>query len=278
MGKQIKLYITVVVAVGIASGIKSLFDIPDLWMAVSAIAVIGVIALMQVESRLDKIEEKVLHKDYSGVMAKLEGERHVPRHQQPKSLAEGGAIASWITPDHETLFHDFRWFGAVLNKHLTEPWAIEELPTTDAGGYDGPDVGRMYDVWYGSWKVGRMQVTLGTGLRMSKGKSPDKRSAFLELDVSYLRFIPYQHARGLLYELALMVGDYHRDKDETCRAKAQALAANALAGYLWEAVRSPDLNPALDFIVEGSYDLLRDQNDHWEKHGYDPIVHGGDRG
>lgn len=277
MGKQLKIYVAIAAAWGIAYVAKEAFGISEVWITIAVVAVIGIVILNQIESRLQTLEERVVHKDYSGIIAQLEGERHVPRHQQPKSLAAGGAIASWIRPEHQTLFEDFRWFGALLNRHLPDPWAIEELPRTDARGYDSPDIGRMYRVFYNACEVGRFQVTLGAGMLLSQDKSPDKRSACLELELNYLRFIRYSDARGLLYELALMVGDFDRDNGDACRAKAQALAAEALGGYLWEAVRNPDLDPMFDFRVEGSYYLLRDQNEHWIKHGHNPMANGGDR-
>lgn len=274
---RLKIYFGIAAAAGIASVAKTFFGISDVWMTIGVIAVIGIIALMHVESRLDKLEARVIHTDYSGILALLEGPRHTPKHQQPASLAAGGAISSWIRPEHEVLFHDFRWFAALLNKHLADPWAIEELPSTDARGYDAPEVGRTFAVWYNACKVGTFQVTLGAGMLISRQKSASERTARLELTLSYLRFIPYVYARGLLYELTIMVGSFDRACDDECRSKAQLAAADALAGHLWEAVRNPDLDPHFDFVVEGSYDLLRDQNDHWVKHGYDPMADGGDR-
>lgn len=274
---RFKFYLGIGAAVAAASIVKSFFGISDLWMTIGVIAAIGAIALMHIESRLDRVEARVVHADYSGVLALLEGPRHVPQHRQPESLAGGGAISSWIRPEHEVLFHDFRWFAALLNKHLADPWAIEELPSTDARGYDAPDIGRTYAVWYNACEVGSFQVTLGAGMLLSRQKSTGERSARVELNLHYLRFIPYVHARGLLYELALMVGTFDRARDDECRSKAQIRAADALSGHLWEAVRRSDQAPHFEFVVEGSYDLLRDQNDHWVKHGYDPMADGGDR-
>ncbi|UXT53269.1 hypothetical protein FY136_28830 (plasmid) [Agrobacterium tumefaciens] len=278
MIKQLKIYVVIAAAWGIAYAAKEFFQISDLWMAIGVIVIIALVANYAIENRLQELEARVVHKDYSGIITQLEGERHVPRHRQPESLAAGGAIANWIRPEHQRLFDDFRWFGALLNRHLPDPWAIEELPKTDARGYDAPDIGRMYEVWYNACKVGRFQVTLGAGMLLSSDKSQDERSACLELDLNYLRFIPYQDARGLLYEMAFLVGSFDKTNPDASRSKAQALATDALAGHLWEAVRSPELDPLFDFRVEGSYDLVRQQTDHWEKNGIDPMVRwGGDR-
>jgi hypothetical protein len=277
MVQKFGLYVAIAAAWGIAYIAKETFGVSDMWITIAIVAVIGIVILSQIERRLQTVEARVVHKDFSGIIKQLEGERHVPRHRQPESLAAGGAIASWIRPEHETLFDDFKWFGALLNNHLPDPWAIEELPKTDARGYEGPEIGRMYEVWYNACKVGRFQVTVGSGVLLRRDKSADKRGARLELELNYLRFIPYQDARGLLYELALMVGDFDMDNADASRAKAHALAADALGGHLWETVRNPDFDPIFDFKVDGSYALLRDQNERWKASGFDPMTNGGDR-
>lgn len=276
MIKRFGIYIAIAAAWGLAYAAKEAFGVSDLWMAIGVIVVIGIVIIFQMDTRLQAVEDRVVHTDYSGIIALLEGERHKPQHQQPASLAAGGAI--WIQPEHETLFRDFRWFGAILNRHLADPWAIEELNDTNARGYDSPDVGRKYKVWYNACEVGSFQVTVGADALLRIDKSMDIRAAVLELQLNYLRFIPYAHARGLLYEMALMVGTFDQDEGDASRARAQIMATDALGGYLWEVVRSPELDPYFDFRVEGSYDLLRDQTEHWEKHGVDPMAEwGGDR-
>lgn len=277
MIKKIGTLAAVAVGWGLAYAAKDYFGISNLWWGIGLVAAVGAVSIFSIENRLEKVEARVVHKDYSGVIAQLEGERHVPRHQQPESLVAGGAIKSWIRPEHEVLFDDFRWFGALLNRHLADPWAVEELPKTDARGYEGPEIGRMYELWYNACKVGRLQVTLGSGMLLRRDKSEDKRAACLELDLNYLRWIPYRDARGLLYELVMMVGSFDMDNAEASRAKARTIAAEALSGHLWEAMRNPDIDPMFDFQVEGSYDLLRDQVDHWKSHGFDPMANGGDR-
>lgn len=277
MIKRFGIYIKIAAAWAVAYGSKEFFGISEIWTTLAVIVVMVLVIGFSVENRLLELEARVVHKDYTGIIAQLEGERHVPRHEQPESLAAGGAIASWIRPEHETLFRDFRWFGAMLNRSLPDPWAIEEKPKTDARGFEGPDIGRMYRVWYNACEVGRLQVTVGSGMILRRDKSEDTRTACLELDLNYLRFIPYRDARSFLYELALLIGSFDQEDGEASRSKAQALAADALGGHLWEAVRNPEFDPMFDFSVEGTYDLVRDQSDHWSKIDFDPMANGGDR-
>ncbi|NKK58784.1 hypothetical protein GFM44_23075 [Rhizobium leguminosarum bv. viciae] len=275
MIKRVGIWVAIAAIWGAAWWAKQTFGIPDYVMWIGIIAVIGALSSYNVESRLSVLEEGVVRKDFSGIIAQLEGERHKPQHKQPASLAAGGAITSWIRPQHETLFEDFRWFAALMNRHVADEWAIEELPTTDARGYEGPDIGRMYEVWYNACKVGRMQVTLGSGSLLSDDK---ERSARVELKMNYLRFIDYRDAHSLLYEIGLLTGTFDRANADTFRAKAASAATDALTGYLWEAVRQPDIDPWFDFTAEGSYDILYDQVEHWRKNGIDPMTKwGGDR-
>ncbi|MBX5192434.1 hypothetical protein HJB86_26670 [Rhizobium sp. NZLR3b] len=278
MIKRIGIYVAIAAAWGLVYAAKEHFGIPDVWMWIGLIAMIGALTSFNFESRLQEVEARVVRKDYAGIIEQLEGQRHKPQQKQPNSLAAGGAIVSWIRPEHEVLFEDFRWFAAVLNQHLPDPWAIEELPRTDARGYEGPEIGRMYEVWYNACKVGRMQVTVGSGLLLRQDKSEDERAARVELTLNYLRFIPYEDARALLYELHLMIGPFKFNDAESSRSRAGALAADELGGHLWECVRNSDFDPIFDFLVDGPYDLLREQTDRWKKHGIDPMVKwGGDR-
>ncbi|WP_087005363.1 hypothetical protein [Rhizobium sullae] len=220
----------------------------------------------------------MVRKEYSGIIAALGGERHKPEHKQPASLAAGRAIASWITPAHEILFDDFRWFAALLNMQLTDPWAIEELNDTNIRGFEGPEFGRRYQVWYNACKVGTMQVMMSFDGMLKRNNFSENRSARVKLDLDYLRFIPYIDAGSLIYQIVLLVRDFDFTNGDASRAKARATAADALGGYLWEAVREPEFDPSFDFSIDGSCDLLRHVVDDWKKQGIDPMVKwGGDR-
>lgn len=258
--------------IGAALLTQRLFHISDIWMAVSAVAVLGIVALMIVEGRLEELEQRVTHKNYTGRLKQLNGERRSPKHVQPQSLAGGGVHPSSIQPEHQVLFEDFRWFGALINKHIPKPWAIEELPTTVARGYDSPDIGRNYKVWYNACEVGSFQITVGSAALFNRSIPGEERSAVLDLSLNYLRFIPYQNAHGLLYGLSLLIGDFRKERADTCRALARAQAADALGGYLWEAIRAPDIDPTFTFRAEGSYDLVRDRTNEWLQSGYDPLA------
>lgn len=230
------------------------------------------------EQRLASLEERVTKPDFDGVRKLLEGPRHKPEHKQPASLVAGGAGASRINKAHEILFEDFRWFGAVLNRHLADAWAIEELPDTKVASFEGFDIGRRYDVWYNAAKVGSIEVTLGGASVLAPDKFEENRKASVDVKLNHLRFIPYSDAKWLLHEIAMLTGKLDENDGEALRAKAEAKAANALGGYLWEAVREPEWDSPFEFNAEGPYDILRKISAHWKENGIDPMKEwGGDR-
>ena len=177
------------------------------------------------------------------------------------------------------MFEDFRWFGAVLNRNIADPWAIEELPDTNVRDMaaDGPEYGRRYQIYYNACEMGTLQVTLGGHeWIMQPEKFAENRQARALLDLDYLRFVPYGDAHSLVSAVIMHTGpfiDY-----ATASARASALATAALTKHLWETVRVPDAAMDFEHQTEGSYELLRHTTDHWKKNGIDPFEKwGGDR-
>lgn len=217
--------------------------------------------------------------DYSGIVAAIkEGKRHVPQHQQPESLAAGGAVKSYIRPANELLFEDFRWFGAVMNREVAEPWSIEELPNTDVRDWfaDVPEVGRRYQVYYNACEMGTVQVRVGGYDYMDPERFAENRQALALIDLNYLRFVPYEDAHSLIYTIVLFVGSF--ENGDAARARAAAEATAMLSEHLWETVRKPDIDMSFMHRTEGPYELLRHTTDHWKTNGIDPFEKwGGDR-
>ncbi|RWB65395.1 hypothetical protein [Mesorhizobium sp.] len=255
------------------------FGISEQTIVFVVLAAWGLLSIIQMEKRISVLEERVIHKDYSAIKSAIrEGVRHKPKHDQPKSLADGGAIKSFITASHELLFDDFRWFGAVLNQHISEGWAVEEINDTDVRGFDGPRVGRRYHVFYNAWKMGTIQVTIGGSDWIS---SPEEfaanRRAEVELYLDNLRFVPFDSAHSLVATLALYAGQSDQDY-EKARKRAANIANAALIGHLWESVRNPDFDTMFEFRTEGPYEALRQLVAHWKANDVDPYKQwGGDR-
>jgi hypothetical protein len=279
MIKRAALWAAIFVAGLIGYAAKHTYGLSDqaMWLTLTAIGLI--VVSFHFDGRMATLEERVIHKDYGGIKAAIEdGERHKPRHQQPKSLIDGGAVESFITAAHEVLFEDFRWFGAALNQHVSEAWAIEELNDTDVRGIEAPEVGRRYQVYYNACKMGTMQVTVGGHEWIFRPEAfAENREARVEVELNYLRFVPFDAARSLINSIVLFVGPFGDDR-EGARSNAASVATAALTGHLWESVRNPDIDMSFEFRTEGPYELLRHTTDHWKASGIDPFEKwGGDR-
>ncbi|TCU26552.1 hypothetical protein EV130_104163 [Rhizobium azibense] len=94
---------------------------------------------------------------------------------------------------------------------------------------------------------------------MQPEKFADNRQASVDLELRYLRFIPYGDTRSLVSQIVLFTNGF---EPEMSRAKASVAAADALGGYLWEVVRQPAPDPFFAFSTEGQYELLHHQVDH----------------
>ncbi|CAH2407930.1 hypothetical protein [Mesorhizobium escarrei] len=279
MVKRVLILAGVVIGVVIVYGVKNAFGISDDAFTKTVLFLLIVWSALHFSHRLEAIEERVVHSNYDRIKNLIEeGKRHKPHHQQPKSLIEGGAVETFITAAHEVLFDDFRWFGAALNQHVAEPWAVEELNDTDVQGIDGPEVGRRYQVYYNACRMGTVQVTIGGHTWIFRPETfADNREARVEVDLNYLRFVPYNDAHSLISTVALFVGKFGDDGD-AARAEASAVATAALTRHLWESVRNPDIDMCFEFRTDGPYELLRGTSDHWKAEGIDPFeTWGGDR-
>ena len=243
---------------------------PDNSIFITVLAIYLLILTFIVERKLVEIEQRVIKPDYNGILKLLQGPRHVPQHTQPESLIAGGASPSRITAAQQIVFEDFEWFAAALNMWLQDDWTLEELNDTNVRGYDAPESGRRYRVWFNECKVGTIQVVAG-GLGTLKPESFfENRIALVEVELNYLRFIPFEDAQAFLYQIQLMVGKFDFNDGEVSRARASAVVSAALGGYLWEAVRNPDIDPMFNFTAEGPYSVFRETTDNWKANGINP--------
>ncbi|MFD1199950.1 hypothetical protein ACFQ3K_16790 [Brucella gallinifaecis] len=258
---------------------KEIYNINDqiIWLILISIGLY--VIYYHFNFRISEIEMRVTKPDYSHIKSQIEEkERHKPQHRQPTSLADGGAIVSWINEAHEILFDDYRWFGAVLNQHVSEPWAIEEINDTFADGIASPDIGRQYHVWYNACQIGKIQVTLGSYSSLHPERFSKNRRADVAIWLNYLNFVPYADALSLISQIILYTGSYDISDGNPARVRALNLASNALSSHLWEVIREADYSPRFDYSYEGPYELLQHIVDIWSENGTDPYQKwGGDR-
>lgn len=223
---------------------------------------------------------RTLFKDYAGIISQIrEGERRAPRHKQPESI-RGAGWDRFVTPAHEVVYEDFRWFGAMLNHQASEPWSIEELPDVlvrSVNHIDEPDVGRRYSVHYNACDMGTLQVTVG-GIRhlLDPEAFASEPCALVLVELSYLRFVPFEDVLSLLAAIGKLLGRF--EDAEAAYKAAVADATPALTAYLWEAMRMEESVPDFYHRVEGPYERVRLTTTHWQTSGIDPFLKwNGDR-
>lgn len=213
-------------------------------------------------------------KEHAVLIKKLEnGERKPAQHDRPQSL--DGRFKSFLTAGAQTTFEGFDYFAAILNQHIAEPWTVEETGDTHIKDImsDSPSLGRTYEVFYNGVKLGRVQV--GEGLTIDGiGKDinwhREHRSAYVILELDYLRFVPYDHAISLVSAVELFTGAF--ETNDISRPRARSAATEALSGHLWEIMRAGDeYVPSFDHRITGPYDLLQYSTEHWKECGLDPF-------
>ena len=150
--------------------------------------------------------------DFAGIISQIqEGERRAPQHKSPQSI-RGLGWDSFITVAHEVVYEDFRWFGAMLNHHVSEPWSIEELPdglVRSVDHIDEPDIGRRYRVHYNACDMGTLQVTVG-GIRhfLDPAAFASNPCALSLIELRYLRFVPFEDVLSLLAAIGKLLGRF----------------------------------------------------------------------
>ncbi len=202
---------------------------------------------------------------------KVQWQVNVPEQRPPASLAAGGAQAKDINAADEILFANFSWFATALNKVLPDPWSVEEISDTVTIRSEYPDIGRKYVLWFNSCRVGTLSVCAwGLHSLTQPEKFEENPSAKATVQLKHLRFIPYQDALALLHWLAFYITTSEHETADERRLRLDTIAGLALAQYLWDAVRQPEVDPGFRFSVEGSYNLFREIVAHWHNIGFDP--------
>lgn len=220
-------------------------------------------------------------KEYAALIEQLEyGERRAAQHVRPQALDD--RFKSFVTGGAQAIFEGFDYFAAILNRHIADPWTIEETDDTHVKDIlsDSPSLGRTYRIFYNGVKTGRLQVTDGTsvgGLGEGIGWYREHGSAYAILELDNLRFISYRDALSIVSAVELFVGPF--ENNDIAQPRARSNAAEALSGHLWEIMRAGDeYIPQFDHRVTGPYELLKHTTDHWKEGNIDPFERwNGDR-
>ncbi|WP_131798329.1 hypothetical protein [Devosia elaeis] len=118
-----------------------------------------------------------LQREYKSIIDGIgKGDRREPKHNPPASVeADGTAL---LRPEHRIVWDDFGPFAKHINIMMHGgPFSFEEMPKVQFG-FDGPDYGRHYQIWYNHVPCGRLVVYVAhllhaTGSRGSRHVTND---------------------------------------------------------------------------------------------------------
>lgn len=217
---------------------------------------------------------KTIRDEYAQAVAEIRGgSRRMPRHDVPAHLRGKHAIRA-ADPIEEHAFREFAWLGAALDHGTGEAWSFEETSDTMRRAHylESPEYGRRWTVYYNALKVGWMEVSpQPIKLLGSIQEYVADPNACLDMELSFLRFMPHREVATLLANAALLM-ESEEGGYPAARGRASVKALEAMTEHLWDVMSAGDeYLPDLFFSVEGSYQVYRERVAHWRSSGFDPV-------
>lgn len=152
------------------------------------------------------------------------------------------------------------YFNAMLGGY----WSFDELPGhhVSLGTYDGPDVGRTFQIQYNAGLVGELSVV---PLIFPRGDD----WAELRLRLQYpIELINSERVHGFLCLLAKSV--LNSIDAAAQNGRAEQMASIAMVNALWDARVTEGSSLVVSMSLSGAWGLYQESLDHWRNHGVDP--------
>ncbi|GGF24182.1 hypothetical protein GCM10011321_14430 [Youhaiella tibetensis] len=187
-----------------------------------------------------------IQREYKDVIAAIEkGSRRDPQHNPAASIEKDGAAL--LRPEHRIVWSDFGRFGEIINVAMHHgPWSFEETDRVTFG-FDGPDYGRHYRVWYNDMPAGSLQIGVAHLMMATEG-----HGAMAELDLDFPQLVPEPELRDMLRTMSFMF--MRKDDGVAMRAQADLEVLQIMTRHLWEVQRRPDLVLGMHWRFEGPYE------------------------
>ncbi len=187
-----------------------------------------------------------IQRDYKDIIHGIKnGQRREPRHDPASGIEQDGT--TMMRPEHRIVWDDFRQFGETLNVAMHHgPWSFEETNKVEFG-FDGPDYGRHYRIWYNQLPAGSLQIGVAHLLMATEGHGANG-----EIDLDFPQLAPEGEVRDMLRALSFMF--MKNDDGPTMRAKADLEVLQIMSRHLWEVQREPDYVHSLHWRFEGPYE------------------------
>jgi hypothetical protein len=187
-----------------------------------------------------------LHREYKDVIESIgKGTRREPQHNPPSSVEADGTTL--LRPEHRIVWEDFRRFGEILNTMMQHgPVSFEEMPKVQFG-FDGPDYGRHYQIWYNQVPCGMLIVSVNYLLHSSEGHGGTG-----EIDLDYAQLMPEAEVRDMLRSMWFLFAKL--EDGAVMRQKADIEVTKIMTRHLWEVQRVTDRVHNLHWRFEGPYE------------------------
>jgi hypothetical protein len=136
------------------------------------------------------------------------GKRKPPQHVIPRNLTENGQECYGAESYDFQFFDEFHFFGEVANLMGLDqgPWSVHEVPETEIGwqlGYDSPQYGRKYEVWYNRLKAGTLAIAAAPLSGGPNEPFDGTISATLKLNMFPPRLLDYHDIAGFMQHIAI---------------------------------------------------------------------------
>lgn len=192
-----------------------------------------------------------IEREYGDVILEIKnGNRRDPQHQPPASVEADGTTL--LDQQHRDLWDAFARFGEIINiAQHHGPWSFEETPKVEFG-WDGPDYGRHYRIYYNAMPAGSLQIGLARLLFPEYG-----RGASGDLNLDFPQLVPAGEVRDLLRTLWFMFAVV--EDGAVMRSKADVEVTKIMSQHLWEVMRDPQSVQGLNWSFDGPYQ-------HYEEH------------
>jgi len=187
-----------------------------------------------------------IQREYKNVILQIKGgQRRDPQPDPAHSIEKDGT--AMLRSEHRVVWGDFTRFGEIVDTLLRHgPWSIEETNKVEFG-FDGPDYGRHYRLWYNHQLAGTLQVGVADLMLATEG-----HGARAYVDLAFPQLIPEPEVRDLLRTISFM---FLKAEDGTImRANADMEVVTIMTRHLWEVVREPEFVHSLQCQFEGTYE------------------------
>ena len=184
--------------------------------------------------------------------------------QSPRKIPRRTSLEKQHGDESREFFDRTTWLQPYLNMNSGPRWCFDEKDEADCylRSIDQPDIGRVFEIWFGSQKVGRLEASKNSNL-------VDSSQFGLEIAarLHFVESLPFDEVNYIVFQFAISVQD--SADYEAAKIKADIDASKCMLRCLWDAYQSP-AGAELTCSFNGSGQYFLDYVTHWASNGIDP--------